>query len=110
MLGRDTQLSLQGIVPQLFHIVPVYDLSLSDRSRDLEDATFLISLITHVDVVIVESDHDLRYFGPADSRGEDRTWGIVSSKASFALTGAIINDYNRYFFFHYFFFFNLKFI
>ena len=92
-------------MPQLFHIVPINDLTLRDRPRDLQDATFLISLITHVDVTIVESDHDLGYFGPADSRGEDRTWGIVSSKASFALTGAIINDYNRYFFFHIIFLF-----
>ena len=73
-------------MPQLFHIVPVNDLALRDRPRGLEDASFRISFITHVDVVIVESDHDLRYLRPTDSRGEDGTGGIVSLEASLDLT------------------------
>ena len=73
-------------MPQLFHIVPVNNLTLLYRPRDLEDATFLIRLSAHVDVVIVQSDHDLRYLGPAGSRGEDGTRSIVTREASFALT------------------------
>ena len=95
-------------MPQLLHVVPVDDLAGLDRPRDLELASLGVGLPAHVDVVVVEADHNLRHLGPANSRGEDGTRGIITGEASLALSGAIINDHNRYFFFHDFLYFLIK--
>ena len=48
LFGRDTQLVVEGVVPDLLHVVPVGDDTVLDRVLQREDTTLGLSLITRM--------------------------------------------------------------
>ena len=64
-LSESIEFRLEGITEHLFHVVPIDNLAGCDRARALENASLLVCFLAHVDVIVVETDHDLRHFGPA---------------------------------------------
>ena len=67
----DAKLAVEGVVPHFLHIVPVGDDSVLDGMFNLQNTAFLLSLITDVDFLLVESNHDTWYLGSADDCRED---------------------------------------
>jgi len=57
LLWGDTELIVEGVMPDLFHIVPVCDDSVLDGVLEGEDTTLALGLITDVAVLLTHTDH-----------------------------------------------------
>jgi hypothetical protein len=50
------------MMPDFLHIVPILNDTVFDRVLNAEHTTLLLSLLTNVDFLLIESDHDARHF------------------------------------------------
>uniref|UniRef100_A0A8W7PQJ3 Uncharacterized protein n=1 Tax=Anopheles coluzzii TaxID=1518534 RepID=A0A8W7PQJ3_ANOCL len=71
LLWGDTQLVVEGVVPDLLHIIPVGDDTVLDRVLQGEDTTLALGLITDVRVLLTHTDHHTLVTWATDDRGED---------------------------------------
>ena len=78
----NTQLVVEGMMPDLLHIVPVGDDTVLNWVFQGEDTTFGLGFITDVRVFLTHTNHDTLMSWATDDRWEHGTWGIVSGKAS----------------------------
>lgn len=58
LLGGNTQLIVEGVVPDLLHVVPVGDDTVLNGVSQRQDTTLGLSLITDVGVLLTHTDHD----------------------------------------------------
>jgi hypothetical protein len=68
LLGGDTQLVVEGVVPNLLHVVPVGNNTVLDGVSQSEDTTLGLSLITNVRVLLTHTDHDTGIWSVASDR------------------------------------------
>merc|ERR1719308_700587 len=92
LLRGHTELVVHGVVPDLLHVVPVGDDSVLHGVLEGEDTPLALSLVTHVGVLLSHAHHDSLVPGAANYGGEDSPGGVISSKASLAHAGAIVNN------------------
>ena len=57
LLGGDTKFVVEGVMPDLFHIVPVGDNAVLNGVLQGEDTTLGLSLISDVGVLLAHTDH-----------------------------------------------------
>jgi len=81
-----------GVVPDLFHIVPVGDDTVFDWVLEGEDTSLGLSFVTNVRVLLAHTDHDTLMAWAADDGWEDGAWGIVTSETALAEAGAVIDN------------------
>ena len=58
LLGSHTQLIVEGVMPNLLHIVPVGDHTVLDGISEGEDTTLGLGLITDIRVFLTHTNHD----------------------------------------------------
>ena len=58
LLGGNTELVVEGVMPDLLHVVPVGDNTVLDGVAEREDTTLGLRLITDVRVLLPHADHD----------------------------------------------------
>merc|ERR1712095_209495 len=92
LLGGNTELVVEGVVPDLLHIIPVGDDSVLDGVLQGEDTPLGLGLVTDIGVLLSHTDHDSLVAGTADNGGEDSSWSVISSESSLAHAGAIVNN------------------
>ena len=83
-LGRDAELVVEGVVPDLLHVVPVGDDSVLDGVLQGEDTSLGLGLVTDVGIALLHADHDTGLAGAADEGGEDGAGGVVSGESGCA--------------------------
>ena len=57
-LWGNSELVVEGVMPDLLHIVPVCDDTVFDRVLQGEDTTLALGLVTYVAVFLAHADHD----------------------------------------------------
>merc|ERR1712025_1284867 len=87
-----TELVVHGVVPDLLHVVPVGDDSVLHRVLEGEDTPLGLGLVTNIGVLLTHTDHHTLVAGAANNGGEDSPGGVISSEASLAHAGAIVNN------------------
>ena len=92
LLGGDTQLVVEGVVPDLLHVVPVGDDSVLDGVFQGKNTSLGLGLITDVRVLLSHSNHDTLMPGATDDRGEDGAGSVISGESGLAHTGAIVHN------------------
>merc|ERR1719500_346901 len=92
LLGGNAELVVEGVVPDLLHVVPVGDDSVLNGVLQGEDTPLGLGLVTDVGVLLSHTDHDSLVARTANNGGEDGTRSIISSETSFAHAGAIVNN------------------
>ena len=80
LLGGNTQLVVEGVVPDLLHIVPVGDDTVLDGVLEGEDTSLGLGLVSDVGVLGAHTDHDTLMSGSADDGGVDGSGSIVTSE------------------------------
>jgi hypothetical protein len=55
--GCDTQLVIERMMPDLFHIIPVGDNTVFDRILECENATFRLRFIADIRIFLTHTDH-----------------------------------------------------
>ena len=64
LLGGDAQLVVEGVVPDLLHVVPVGDDAVLDGILEGEHAPLGLGLVAHVEVPVAHAHHDALVAGP----------------------------------------------
>merc|ERR1712055_1185849 len=97
LLGGNSQLIVEGVVPDLLHVIPVGHDTVLNGVLQGEDTPLGLGLVTDVGVLLSHADHDTLVTGSANNGGEDSPGGIVSGKPGLAHAGAIVHDQSRNF-------------
>ena len=92
LLGSHAQLVVEGVVPDLLHVVPVGHDAVLDRVLQGQDAALALGLVTNVRVFLAHTHHHTLMPGSADDGGEDSARSVVSCKSGLAHAGTIVND------------------
>merc|ERR1712135_183128 len=71
LLGGNTQLVVEGVVPDLLHVVPVGDDSVLNGVLEGQDTSLGLGLVADIGVLLAHTDHDTLVAGTADDGGED---------------------------------------
>merc|ERR1712128_321673 len=91
-LRSNTELIVEGVVPDLLHVIPVGDDSMFNWVLEGEDTPLGLGLITNIGILLTHTNHHTLMTGTANNGGKDSTRGVISSKSSLAHTGAIVTD------------------
>merc|ERR1719420_691542 len=86
----DSQFVVEGVVPDLFHIIPVGDDTVFNWVLEGEDTSLGLSFITDVGVLGTHTDHDTLVTWATDNGWVDGTWSIVTSETSLDETGTVV--------------------
>merc|ERR1712079_58655 len=82
LLGGNTELIVEGVVPDLLHVIPVGDDSMLNGVLQGEDTPLGLGLVTDIGVLLSHADHDSLVAGAADDGGEDSSGSVISGEAS----------------------------
>merc|ERR1719301_262300 len=92
LLGGNTELVVEGVVPDLLHVIPVGDDSVLHGVLQGEDTSLGLGLVTDIGVLLSHTDHHSLVAGAADDGGEDSSGSVISGESSLAHAGAIVNN------------------
>merc|ERR1719457_262930 len=71
LLRGNTELVVEGVVPDLLHIIPVGDDTVLNGVLQGKDTSLGLSLITDIGILLTHTDHDTLVAGTANNGGED---------------------------------------
>merc|ERR1712174_85937 len=92
LLRGNTEFIVEGVVPDLLHIIPVGDDSVLNGVLQGEDTSLGLSLISNIGILLSHTDHDTLVAGTSNNGEEDSSGSVISSKSSLAHAGAIVNN------------------
>jgi hypothetical protein len=88
------------VVPDLLHIIPVLDDTVLNWVRDLENTSLLLSLVSEILVLALNTDENVEVLGSSNDGGEDASGGIFTRETGLDDTGAVIDNENLIVFCH----------
>merc|ERR1719369_561425 len=91
-LRGNTEFIVEGVVPDLLHIIPVGDDSMLNGVLEGKDTSLGLGLISNIGILLSHTDHHTLVAGTANNGGEDSSGSVISSETSFAHAGAIVNN------------------
>merc|ERR1712223_872342 len=92
LLWGNTEFIVEGVMPDLLHIIPVGDDTVFNGVLQGEDTSLGLSLITDIGILLSHTNHHTLVARTTNNGGEDCTGSIISSEASLAHTRAIVNN------------------
>uniref|UniRef100_A0A0E9X9N3 Uncharacterized protein n=1 Tax=Anguilla anguilla TaxID=7936 RepID=A0A0E9X9N3_ANGAN len=100
LLWGNTQLIVEGVMPDLLHVIPVGNNTMLNWVLQGQNTPLALSFITNVAVLLTHTDHHALMSWAPHNGWEDCTGSIISGKSSFAHTRAVINNQCGNFLFH----------
>merc|ERR1719275_592050 len=91
-LWGNTELIVEGMMPDLFHVIPVGNDTVFNGVFQGEDTSLGLSFISNIGILLSHTDHDTLVTGRANNGWEDSPGGVITSESSFAHAGTIVND------------------
>mmetsp|Transcript_62306 Transcript_62306/g.109769 ORF Transcript_62306/g.109769 Transcript_62306/m.109769 type:complete len:430 (-) Transcript_62306:38-1327(-) len=91
LLRGNTQLVVEGVVPDLLHVVPVGHDAVLNGVLQGQNTSLGLSLITDVGVLLVHAHHDSRVLGSSNDGREHGSGSIITSETGLAHTGTVIH-------------------
>merc|ERR1712233_219180 len=92
LLGGNTELIVEGVMPDLLHIIPVGDDSVLNGVLKGEDTSLGLSLIPNIGILLSHTDHDTLVSWSSNDGWEDSSGSVISGESSLAHAGAIVNN------------------
>merc|ERR1719167_2117302 len=71
LLRGNTELIVEGVVPDLLHIIPVCDDSMLNGVLEGKDTSLGLGLISNIGILLSHTDHHTLVAGTANNGGED---------------------------------------
>merc|ERR1719153_1523319 len=81
LVGRDSQLVVEGVMPDFLRVVPRGDDTVLDGVFHAKDTSLGLGLVADVGVLVAHTDHDSRVLGSADDGREYGARSVVSGEA-----------------------------
>merc|ERR1712114_118504 len=85
-LRGNTELIVEGVVPDLLHVIPVGDDSMLNGVLEGKDTSLGLGLISNIGILLSHTDHHTLVARTANNGGEDSSGSIISSKPCLAHT------------------------
>merc|ERR1719186_759158 len=79
-LRGNTELIVEGVVPDLLHIIPVGDDSVFNGVLEGKDTSLGLSLISNIGILLSHTDHHSLVARTSNNGGEDSTGSVISSE------------------------------
>merc|ERR1712212_940821 len=92
LLWGNAELIVEGVMPDLLHVIPVGDDAVLNGVLQGEDTSLGLSLITDIGVLLTHTDHDTLVPWAADDGWEDSPGGVITGETGLAHAGAIVNN------------------
>merc|ERR1712025_1238081 len=92
LLGGNTEFIVEGVMPDLLHIIPVGDDTVFNWVLQGEDTSLGLSFITNIGILLSHTDHDALMSWASNNGWEDSPGGIISGETGFAHARAIVNN------------------
>merc|ERR1719354_1034698 len=92
LLRGNTELVVEGVMPDLLHIIPVGDNTVLNGVLQGEDTSLGLSLVTDIGILLTHTDHDTLVAGTANNGGEDSSGSVITCETGLAHAGAVVND------------------
>merc|ERR1711884_998748 len=92
LLWGNTELIVEGVVPDLLHVVPVGDDTVLNRVLQGEDTPVGLGLVSNIGVLLSHTDHHTLVPWATNDGGEDSPGGVITGETGLAHAGAIVND------------------
>merc|ERR1712242_355778 len=92
LLWGNTELIVEGVVPDLLHIVPVGDDTVLNGVLQGEDTPLGLSLVSNIGVLLSHTDHHTLVPWATNDGGEDSPGGVITGETGLAHARAIVND------------------
>jgi len=90
LLWGNTKFIVEGVMPDLLHVIPVGDNSVLNGVLEGKDTSLALGLISYIAVLLTHTHHDTLVSGTSDDGGEDSPWSIISGETGLAHAGAIV--------------------
>merc|ERR1712172_476976 len=78
LLGGNSQLIVEGVVPDLLHVIPVGHDAVLNGVLKGEDTPLGLGLVTDVGVLLSHAEHHALVAGTSNDGWEDGPWSIVT--------------------------------
>merc|ERR1711964_773618 len=91
-LRGNTELIVEGVVPDLLHVIPISDDSVLNRVLEGKDTSLGLGLISNIGILLSHTNHHTLVAGTSNNGGEDSARSVISGKSSLAHAGAIVNN------------------
>merc|ERR1712106_216136 len=91
-LWGNTELIVEGVMPDLLHIIPVGDDSVLNGVLEGKDTSLGLCFISNIGILLSHTNHHSLVARTSNNGGEDGTRSIISSETSLAHAGAIVTD------------------
>jgi hypothetical protein len=82
LLGSHTELVVEGVMPDLLHVIPVADDTVLDGVLEGQDTPLGLGFVADVGVLLTHPDHDTGVARAPHDTGEDGPRGVISSEPS----------------------------
>merc|ERR1712172_360738 len=92
LLRGNAEFIIEGVVPDLLHIIPVGDDTVFNRIFQGEDTSLGLSFITNIGILLAHTNHNTLVTWASNNGWEDGSGSVITSESGFAHAGAIIND------------------
>merc|ERR1712129_461003 len=92
LLRGNTEFIVEGVMPDLLHIIPVGDDTVFNGVLQGEDTSLGLSLVTDIGILLSHTDHDTLMSGASNNGWEDSPGGVITSESSLAHAGAIVDN------------------
>merc|ERR1719348_404038 len=77
LLRGNTELAVEGVVPDLLHVIPVSDDSMLNGVLECEDTSLGLSLISNIGILLSHTNHHTLVAGTTNNGGEDSSGSII---------------------------------
>merc|ERR550525_705303 len=91
-LRGDTEFIVEGVMPDLFHVIPVGNDTVFNWVFEGEDTSLGLGFISNIGVFLTHTNHHTLMARTANNGWEDSPGGVITSKTSFAHAGAIVDN------------------
>merc|ERR1739848_253943 len=88
LLGGDTELIVEGVVPDLLHVIPVGHDAVFNGVLQGEDTSLGLGLVTNIGVLLSHANHHSLVAGSSNNGGEDSSGSVISGESSLAHSGS----------------------
>merc|ERR1712186_94399 len=91
-LGGNTEFIVEGVMPDLLHIIPVGDDTVFNGVFQGKDTSLGLSFISNIGILLTHTDHDTLVTWASNNGWEDSSGSVITGETGFAHAGAIVND------------------
>merc|ERR1712201_37630 len=92
LLRGNTEFIVEGVVPDLLHVIPVCDDSVLNGVLEGKDTSLGLSLVSNIGILLSHTNHHTLVARTSNNGWEDSSGSVISSKSSLAHAGAIVNN------------------